>query len=70
MDIVKVRNALETLSAILNADQIGQLERMVGQGIINHHENKAEEKYQIDLKQLGIDMKLDVDQSDFEDWRF
>lgn len=67
MDIVKVRNALETLSAILNADQIGQLERMVAQGVINHHENKAVTRYETDLQQLGIDAKLDVDMSFYEE---
>jgi len=67
MDINKVRNALETLSAILNADQIGQLEKMVAQGVINHHENVASNRSETDLQQLGIDAKLDVDMSFYED---
>ena len=35
MDIVAVRQAIEVLSQLLNANQIGQLEAMVGQGNID-----------------------------------
>jgi len=38
MDIVAVRQAIEVLSPLLNANQVGQLEAMVGQGIIDYHE--------------------------------
>ena len=67
MDIVAVRQAIEVLSPLLNANQIGQLEAMVGQGIIDYHEAQAEGRYKNDLNQLNIDMKLDVNASDFED---
>ena len=64
MDIVKIRNAMDTLTPLLNANQIGNLEAMIGQGIIDFHERKAETNYENDLKQLGIDMKLNAE--DFE----
>lgn len=66
MDIVKIKNAIDTLAPLLTPNDMHSLERMVGQGIINFHENKAESNYRTDLKQIGIDMKLDVDASDFE----
>lgn len=65
MDIVAVRQAIEVLSPLLNANQVGQLEAMVGQGIIDYHEQQAESRYKNDLNQLSIDMKLDIDASDF-----
>ena len=64
MDIVAIRNALDTLTPFLNANQIGNLEAMIGQGIIDFHDKKAVTNYEADLKQLGIDMKLNVE--DFE----
>ena len=64
MDIVAIRNAIDTLTPFLNANQVGDLETMIGQGIIDFHEKKAETNYENDLKQLGIDMKLNVE--DFE----
>lgn len=64
MDIVAIRNAIDTLTPLLSANQVGDLEVMIGQGIINYHEKKAETNYENDLKQLDIDMKLNVE--DFE----
>ena len=49
MDIVAVRQAIEVLSPLLNANQMGQLEAMVGQGIIDYHEAQAEGRYKNDL---------------------
>ena len=64
MDIVAIRNAIDTLKPFLNAKQVGNLEAMVGQGIRDFHDKKAVTNYEADLKQLGIDMKLNVE--DFE----
>ena len=64
MDIVAIRNAIDTLMPFLNPTQTGNLEAMIGQGIIDFHEKKAETNYENDLKQLGIDMKLNT--RDFE----
>lgn len=70
MDIVKIKTALETLEPLLNKTDYDILRRQVGQGIIVFHENKSEERYRADLRALGIDMKLDVDISDYEDSPF
>lgn len=64
MDIVAIRNAIDTLAPLLNPNQMGQIEAMIGQGIIDFHETKAETNYENDLKQLGIDMKLDMTEFD------
>jgi len=61
MDIVKIKQALETLEPLLNITDYEILRRQVGQGVILFHENKSEDNYRADLMALGIDMKLDVD---------
>jgi len=61
MDIVKIKQALETLEPLLNTTDYEILRRQVGQGVILFHENKSEDNYRADLMALGIDMKLDVD---------
>jgi hypothetical protein len=61
MDIVKIKQALETLEPLLNITDYEILRRQVGQGVILFHENKSEDNYRGDLMALGIDMKLDVD---------
>jgi len=61
MDIVKIKQALETLEPLLNKTDYEILRRQVGQGVILFHENKSEDNYRGDLMALGIDMKLDVD---------
>jgi len=61
MDIVKIKQALETLEPLLNITDYEILRRQVGQGVILFHENKSEDNYRSDLMALGIDMKLDVD---------
>jgi len=61
MDIVKIKQALETLEPLLNKTDYEILRRQVGQGVILFHENKSEDNYRADLMALGIDMKLDVE---------
>lgn len=61
MDIVKIKQALETLEPLINITDYEILRRQVGQGVIMFHENKSEDNYRADLMALGIDMKLDVD---------
>ena len=61
MDIVKTKQALETLEPLLNKTDYEILRRQVGQGVILFHENKSEDNYRADLMALGIDMKLDVE---------
>jgi len=61
MDIVKIKQALETLEPLLNTTDYEILRRQVGQGVILFHENKSEDNYRADLMALGIDMKLDVE---------
>jgi len=61
MDIVNIKQALETLEPLLNITDYEILRRQVGQGVILFHENKSEDNYRADLMALGIDMKLDVD---------
>ena len=64
MDIVKVNEALETLEKLLNDFDMDNLKRQVGNAVIKFQEDKAEVRYTDDLKFLGIDMKLNVE--DFE----
>ena len=61
MDIVKIKQALETLEPLINTTDYEILRRQVGQGVILFHENKSEQNYRADLMALGIDMKLDVE---------
>ena len=61
MDIVKIKQALETLEPLINITDYEILRRQVGQGVILFHENKSEQNYRADLMALGIDMKLDVE---------
>lgn len=70
MNIVDIEKAIKTLGTILNDYQLDQVKNLVGQAIINYHENKAEVNYRSDLKIINVDMKLDVDTSDFEDVPF
>ena len=64
MDIVKVNEALETLDKLLNDFDMDNLKRIVRNAVIKFQEDKAEVRYTDDLKFLGIDMKLNVE--DFE----
>lgn len=64
MDIVKVNDALDTLKTLLNDFDMDNLKRIVGNAVIKFQEDKAEVRYTDDLKFLGIDMKLNVE--DFE----
>lgn len=70
MDIVLVAQALQTLEELLPSNNFDTVKRLVGEAVIQYNEDKAESRYRDDLKTLGIDMKLDVDQSDYEDIPF
>ena len=61
MDIVKIKQALETLEPLINITDYEILRRQVGQGVILFHEGKSEQNYRADLMALGIDMKLDAE---------
>ena len=67
MDIVKVKEALDTLEKLLNDNDMDQLKRNVGNAVIRYQEDKAEVRYRDDLLVLNIDMKLDVNEADFTD---
>lgn len=70
MDIVLVAQALQTLKELLPSNNYDTVARLTGEAVIQYNEDKAESRYRDDLKTLGIDMKLDVDQSDYEDIPF
>ena len=70
MDIDKVKNALETLKDILDPVDFEQVKRTVESAVIDIRQNESESRYTNDLSYLGIDMKLDVDQADYEDLPF
>ncbi len=70
MDIDKVKCALDTLKEILEPVDFEQVKRTVGSAVIEIRQNESENKYTKDLSYLGIDMKLDVDQADYEDIPF
>ena len=70
MDIDKVKCALDTLKDILEPVDFEQVKRTVGSAVIEIRQNESENKYTKDLSYLGIDMKLDIDQADYEDIPF
>lgn len=70
MNIVDIEKAIKTLGTILNDYQLDQVKNLVGQAIIDYHQDKAEGNYRADLKIINVDMKLDVDSSDFGDVPF
>ena len=70
MDIDKVKCALETLQDILEPVDFEQVKRTVGSAVIDIRQNESETRYTNDLSYLNIDMKLDVDQADYEDVPF
>ena len=70
MDIDKVKCALETLQDILEPVDFEQVKRTVGSAVIDIRQNESETRYTNDLSYLNIDMKLDVDQADYEDMPF
>ncbi len=70
MDIVLVAQALQTLKELLPSNNYDTVKRLVGEAVIQYNEDKAESRYRDDLKTLGIDMMLDVDQADYEDIPF
>jgi hypothetical protein len=70
MDIDKVKCALETLQDILEPVDFEQVKRTVGSAVIEIRQNESETRYTNDLSYLNIDMKLDVDQADYEDIPF
>ena len=70
MDIDKVKCALDTFKDILEPMDFVQVKRTVGSAIIDYRQNEGEKRYTNDLSYLNIDMKLDVDQADYEDIPF
>ena len=70
MDIDKVKCALETFKDILEPMDFEQVKRTVGSAIIDYRQNEGEKRYTNDLSYLNIDMKLDIDQADYEDLPF
>lgn len=67
LDITTIHNAINVLTPLLNKNQVSELEHMIGEGIIKYYEDRAESNYRGDLQTLGIDLKLDVDTSFYED---
>ena len=70
MDIDKVKCALDTFKDILEPMDFEQVKRTVGSAIIDYRQDEGEKRYTNDLSYLNIDMKLDVDQADYEDIPF
>ena len=70
MDIDKVKCALDTFKDILEPMDFEQVKRTVGSAIIDYRQDEGEKRYTNDLSYLNIDMKLNVDQADYEDIPF
>ena len=70
MDIDKIKNALYVFEDLLPTVDFEQVKRIVGSAIIDKRVSESETKYANDLEYIGIDMKLDVDQADYEDVPF
>jgi len=67
IDVDKVKCALETLKDIVQPMDFEHIKRIVGSAVIDIRQDEVEKRYTNDLKYLSIDLKLDVDETDYED---
>ena len=70
MNVDKLKNALAVFEEVLSPMDFEQVKRIVGSAVIDIRTNESETRYANDLTFLGIDMKLDIDEADYEDVPF
>ena len=69
MQIVQVKEALETIAGVLTPGQFQSVEQWVVQGLERHHDKISETNLEADIKVLGIQPVTDdmIDQSLYMD---
>ena len=69
MQIVQVKEALETIAGVLTPGQFQSVEQWVVQGLERHHDKISETNLEADVKVLGIKPVTDdmIDQSLYMD---
>ena len=69
MQIVQVKEALETIASVLTPGQFQSVEQWVVQGLERHHDKISETNLEADVKVLGIKPVTDdmIDQSLYMD---
>lgn len=69
MQIVQVKEALETIAGVLTPGQFQSVEQWVVQGLERHHDKIADTNLEADIKVLGIQPVTDdmIDQSLYMD---
>jgi len=59
MQIVQVKEALETVAGVLTPGQFQSVEQWVVQGLERHHDQIADNNLEADIKVLGIKLLTD-----------
>lgn len=59
MQIVQVKEALETVAGVLTPGQFQSVEQWVVQGLERHHDTIADTNLEADIKVLGIKLLTD-----------
>lgn len=69
MQIVQVKEALETIAGVLTPGQFQSVEQWVVQGLERHHDRIADSNLEADIKVLGIKPVTDdmIDESLYMD---
>lgn len=69
MQIIQVKEALETIAGVLTPGQFQSVEQWVVQGLERHHDKIADTNLEADIKVLGIKPVTDdmIDQSLYMD---
>lgn len=59
MQVVKLKEALETVATVLTPGQFQSIEQWVVQGLERHHDTIADTNLEADIKVLGIKLLTD-----------
>jgi hypothetical protein len=59
MQVVKLKEALETVATVLTPGQFQSVEQWVVQGLERHHDKIADTNLEADIKVLGIKLLTD-----------
>jgi hypothetical protein len=59
MQVVKLKEALETVATVLTPGQFQSVEQWVVQGLERHHDTIADTNLEADIKVLGIKLLTD-----------
>lgn len=72
MDIVAIRQAIDTIAPLLTKGQMTSVETYIGEGLAKYHQDKADNNLNADLETLGIKLLDDsmIDENLFDDSPF